>query len=249
MRRDEYPQYWPGYYAVFFDDPINGIHWELAWVPKVPTPRQVWSFCRALRGFAKSRPDLTKTVPGVTWQARRSLPPRRSPRRWPIGDSGGMGRTDAASRVIEAPLTRVYAALVDPRALAKWLPPQGMTGRFEHFDASPGGSYRMTLTYADPPAWGGKSGVDSDIVQARFVEILPDDRVVQAVDFDSDDPSFAGTMIMTWTVTEVDAGTRVDMRADDVPPGISAQDHEAGMTSSLTNLATYLTGPNTDSST
>lgn len=34
----EYPQYWPGYYAVFFDDPINGIHWELAAVPKVPTP-------------------------------------------------------------------------------------------------------------------------------------------------------------------------------------------------------------------
>lgn len=38
----DYPQYWPGYYAVFFDDPINGIHWELAWVPKVPSPRQVW---------------------------------------------------------------------------------------------------------------------------------------------------------------------------------------------------------------
>lgn len=35
----EYPQYWPGYYAVFFDDPINGIHWELAWIPKIPTPR------------------------------------------------------------------------------------------------------------------------------------------------------------------------------------------------------------------
>ncbi len=72
----EYPQYWPGYYAVFFDDPINGIHWELAWVPKVPTPRQVWSFYRALHGFAKSRPDLAKTVPGVTWQARRTLPSR-----------------------------------------------------------------------------------------------------------------------------------------------------------------------------
>jgi len=70
----EYPQYWPGYYAVFFDDPINGIHWELAWVPKVPTPRQVWSFYRALRVFTKSRPDLANTVPGVTWQARRTLP-------------------------------------------------------------------------------------------------------------------------------------------------------------------------------
>jgi Glyoxalase/Bleomycin resistance protein/Dioxygenase superfamily len=69
----EYPQYWPGYYAVFFDDPINGIHWELAWVPKVPTPRQVWSFYRALHSFAKSRPDLANSVPGVTWQARRTL--------------------------------------------------------------------------------------------------------------------------------------------------------------------------------
>lgn len=72
----EYPQYWPGYYAVFFDDPINGIHWELAWLPKVPTPRQLWSFYRAIRAFAKSRPDLPNSVPGVAWQARRSLPAR-----------------------------------------------------------------------------------------------------------------------------------------------------------------------------
>lgn len=71
----DYPQYWPGYYAVFFDDPINGIHWELAWVPKVPSPRQVWSFYRALRVFAKSRTDLANTVLGVTLQARRTLPP------------------------------------------------------------------------------------------------------------------------------------------------------------------------------
>jgi hypothetical protein len=70
----EYPQYWPGYYAVFFDDPINGIHWELAWVPKVPTPRRVWSFYRAIRSFAKSRSDLANTVVGMTWQARRALP-------------------------------------------------------------------------------------------------------------------------------------------------------------------------------
>ncbi len=119
-----------------------------------------------------------------------------------------MGRTDTASRVIEAPLRRVYAALVDPRALVEWLPPDGMTGQLEHFDARTGGSYRMTLTYADAPAAGGKSDADSDVVEARFVEIAPDDRVVQAVDFQSDDPSFAGTMTMTWTVTEVDTGTR-----------------------------------------
>lgn len=74
----EYPQYWPGYYAVFFDDPINGIHWELAWLPKVPTPRQMWSFYRALHAEAKSRPDLANTVPGLTWQAMRTLPRRQS---------------------------------------------------------------------------------------------------------------------------------------------------------------------------
>ena len=52
----EYPQYWPGYYAVFFDDPVNGIHWELAWVPKIPTPRQVWRTpCRASLGRRDER--------------------------------------------------------------------------------------------------------------------------------------------------------------------------------------------------
>lgn len=154
-----------------------------------------------------------------------------------------MERADTASRVIDAPLRRVYAALVDPHALVEWLPPQGMTGHFDHLDARAGGSYRMTLTYAEAPASGGKSGVDSDVVEGRFIEIAPDDRVVQAIDFQSDNPSFAGTMIMTWTVREVDGATRVDMRADHVPPGITAEDHVAGMTSSLSNLATYIAGP------
>jgi hypothetical protein len=45
---------------------------------------------------------------------------------------------------------------------------------------------------------------------------------------------------MTWEVTALDAGTRVDIRADDVPVGISAKDHAAGLASSLANLATYL---------
>lgn len=149
-------------------------------------------------------------------------------------------RTDSVSRVIDAPVPRVYTALVDPQALIEWLPPQGMTGRFDHFDARVGGGYRMTLTYADAPASGGKSDADSDVVEARFVEITANDRVVQAVDFESDDPDFAGTMTMAWSVAEVKAGTRVDLIAEDVPPGISAEDHEAGMTSSLTNLAAYL---------
>ena len=151
-----------------------------------------------------------------------------------------MPRTDSASRVIAAPPARVYAAFVDPDALVAWLPPGGMSGRFERFDARPGGSYRMVLTYADASGAPGKATADSDIVEARFVDVVPGERVVQAVDFVSDDPSFAGTMTMTWEVTAVDDGSRVELRADDVPDGISAEDHAAGLTSSLANLAAYV---------
>jgi uncharacterized protein YndB with AHSA1/START domain len=115
-----------------------------------------------------------------------------------------------------------------------------MTGRFERFDARPGGSYRMVLTYADASGAPGKANADSDIVEARFIDIVPGERVVQAVDFVSDDPAYAGTMTMTWAVTVADAGTRVDIVAEDVPDGISAEDHAAGLASSLTNLAAYL---------
>ena len=151
-----------------------------------------------------------------------------------------MPRTDTASRVIAAPPERVYAAFVDPDALVAWLPPGDMSGRFERFDARPGGSYRMVLTYADASGAPGKATADSDIVEARFVDVVPGERVVQAVDFVSDDPAFAGTMTMTWEVTKVDDGSRVEFRADDVPDGISAEDHAAGLTSSLANLAAYV---------
>jgi uncharacterized protein YndB with AHSA1/START domain len=151
-----------------------------------------------------------------------------------------MSRTDSASRTVAAPTDRAYSALVDPDALMAWLPPAGMSGRFDRFDLRPGGSYRLVLTYADASSAPGKATAESDIVEARFIEIVPGVRVVQAVDFISDDPAFAGTMTMTWEVTVVDGGSRIDIRADDVPTGISAEDHAAGLASSLANLATYL---------
>ena len=151
-----------------------------------------------------------------------------------------MPRTDRAFRFVAAPHERVYAALLDPEALTAWLPPGDMTGSVEHFDARPGGSYRMVLTYPDASNSPGKSTQDSDIVQARFIELIPGRRVVYAVDFVSDDPDFASTMTMTWELTAVDGGTRVDITADNVPDGVSPRDHVAGMTSSLDKLAQYL---------
>jgi len=151
-----------------------------------------------------------------------------------------MPRTDTGSRVIAAPPDRVWAALVDPGALPAWLPPVGMTGRLERFDARPGGSYRMVLTYSDASGAPGKATADSDVVEARFVDIVPGERVVQAVDFVSDDPAYAGTMTMTWAVTAAGEGTRVDIVAEDVPDGVRAEDHAAGLASSLAKLAAYV---------
>lgn len=149
-----------------------------------------------------------------------------------------MGRTDRSSIVIPAARERIYAALLDPSALETWLPPDNMRGRVLEFDARPGGVFRMELTYLDGTR--GKSAEHSDVTEVTFVELVPGERIVQRVVFDSEDPSFAGTMTMTWSLLETGDGTRVEIRADDVPPGISPEDHASGLAASLSNLASYL---------
>lgn len=76
-----------------------------------------------------------------------------------------------------------------------------MSGRFEHFDARRGGSYRLVLTYAAGSTGTGKATADTDIVEARFLDLVPGVRVAQAVDFVSDDPAYSGTMVMTWELS------------------------------------------------
>ena len=151
-----------------------------------------------------------------------------------------MTRVDTAERLIAADPERAFAALVDPDALAEWLPPDGMTGRIEHFDLRPGGSYRMVLTYTDAAGAPGKSSAAEDVAEARFTEITPGVRVVQEIDFVSEDPAYAAPMVMTWQVDPTATGSLVTIRAEQVPDPISPQDHLTGMTASLANLARYL---------
>lgn len=152
--------------------------------------------------------------------------------------TGAPERVDRASRVVAAPVERVYAALVDGEAVARWLPPDGAKGTIEAFEPRPGGAFRMTLHFA--ASGGGKTTADSDTVEARFVEVVPRERLVQDVDFVSDDPAFAGTMRMTWSLAPHDDGTEVTVAAEHVPSGISKEDHARGLASSLANLAAYV---------
>lgn len=154
-----------------------------------------------------------------------------------------MGRTDRVSISVDASAHDVYAALIDPTARTEWLPPAGMTGRIERWDARPGGGYRIVLIYTDARDAPGKSSADSDVVEARFVHLDAGERVVEAVEFESDDPAHAGIMTMSWTLIERVGRTTVTVTADDVPPGIDPADHDAGLRSTLSQLAEYVSGP------
>jgi uncharacterized protein YndB with AHSA1/START domain len=100
----------------------------------------------------------------------------------------------------------------------------GTTGRFESFDVRPGGGYRMVLSY-DDPSLTGKTEDNNDVTEVRFVAVEPPRRIVEEVEFVSDDAAFAGTMTMTWTLDAVPTGTRVSIVASGVPDGISSADH------------------------
>lgn len=149
-------------------------------------------------------------------------------------------RTDRASRIVRATPRTIYDAFVDPQAQAQWLPPTGMTGHFDAFEPWIGGRYRMTLRFAGPHATAGKTSADADTVEGRFVSLIPGERIVQTAEFESDDPAFAGTMTITWSLRAVTDGTEVTIIASDVPSGISAEDHAQGLASTLANLADFL---------
>lgn len=149
-----------------------------------------------------------------------------------------MARTDIASRLIEATPETIYAAMTDADALVQWLPPGDMSGEMLEFDPAPGGHYRMKLRYRNR-AVAGKSGDGADIVLVRYLDLVPGALVSQAVDFVADDPAFAGTMAMHWILEARPEGTLVTIRAENVPPGIAAEDHEAGLAASLDNLARF----------
>jgi len=149
-------------------------------------------------------------------------------------------RTHTASRVIAAPARAIFRAFLDADSVASWRPPTGMTAKIFAFDPRPGGSYRMAFVYPAGARGHGKSTDDADIFEGRFVELVPDEKIVEAVAFESDDPAFAGTMTVTTTLAAVAGGTRVNFLAENVPSGISEADHRTGMASTLGNLAAFV---------
>src|SRR5215208_5708479 len=147
------------------------------------------------------------------------------------------------SRVINAPREAVYGAFLDPDALVVWLPPGSMRGVVHAFEGREGGAFSMSLVHPeDDRSSRGKSSESTDTFRGRFAKLIPNERIVWAVEFESADASFAGEMIVSTTLAPAGSGTRVTILCENIPPGIRPEDNEAGSRSTLEKLASFIGG-------
>jgi uncharacterized protein YndB with AHSA1/START domain len=137
------------------------------------------------------------------------------------------GSTIRLHRVLCAPPERVYRALLDADARAKWSPPHGFTGRVHHDDAAVGGNYRMSFTNfatGQSHSFGGE-----------YVELTPHSRIRYTDRFD--DPNLPGAMTITIELREVSVGTELSIVQEGVPEIIPAEACYVGWQQSLMLLA------------
>jgi uncharacterized protein YndB with AHSA1/START domain len=150
-------------------------------------------------------------------------------------------RSTRITRHVNAPRAVVYRAILDARAVAAWMVPTGMTSHVHEFEPREGGAFRISLTY-DAPTGTGKTSAHTDTYHGRFVTLVPDERVVQAIEFETADPALQGEMTVTITLADADGGTDVHAVHDHLPPGLSPADNETGWRMSLDNLAALVEG-------
>jgi uncharacterized protein YndB with AHSA1/START domain len=130
-------------------------------------------------------------------------------------------------RVLRAPPERIYRAFLDPDAMAKWLPPNGFTGKVHHLEVKVGGTYRMSFT--------NFSSGHSHAFGGEYLELIPGQRIRHTDSFD--DPNLPGEMITTITFTPVSCGTEVLVVQEGVPEVIPPEACYLGWQESLTLLA------------
>ncbi|MFJ8050635.1 SRPBCC domain-containing protein [Streptomyces luteogriseus] len=145
--------------------------------------------------------------------------------------------TSRVSGHVDAPCAAVYRALVSAEAIARWRVPTGMRAEVHEFDAREGGRFRVSLTYEAPDA-SGKSAAHTDTYHGHFARLVPDEQVVEVLEFETADPALGGAMTLTTTLTDAEGGgTDVLMVHEGLPDAVPAADNETGTRMALENLA------------
>ncbi len=129
-------------------------------------------------------------------------------------------------RVLRAAPERVYRAFIDADAMAKWLPPNGFTGRVHHMDPRVGGTYKMSFTNFT----SGKS----HSFGGEYLELVPNERLRWTDRFD--DPNLPGAMTVTVHLKKVSVGTEVHIVQEGIPDVIPPDACTLGWQESLTLL-------------
>jgi len=138
-----------------------------------------------------------------------------------------MPSTVRLHRVLRASPERVYRAFLDADAMAKWLPPNGFTGRVHHLDAKVGGTYKMSFTNFSTGrshSFGGK-----------YLELVPHERIRYTDQFD--DANLPGEMHTTITLQQVSCGTELHIVPEGLPDVIPPEACCLGWQEALTLLA------------
>jgi uncharacterized protein YndB with AHSA1/START domain len=144
--------------------------------------------------------------------------------------------TTRMSQHVYAPRAAVYRALLDARAIATWMVPHGMTSHVHMFDGREGGAFRISLTY-DTPSGSGKTTAHTDTYHGRFVKVVPNEQVIEVMEFETADATMRGEMTVTFTLADADGGTDVLAVHEHVPPGVAPADNETGWRMALEKLA------------
>lgn len=151
-----------------------------------------------------------------------------------------MERTSINAKEIQADAEAVFKAFTDKKALEYWLAPYGMTGKIHNFDLKVGGGYEMSLYYNDNKIEGKTSG-NEDRFSATFMEIIPYEKIVQNINFQTDNIDFQDEMIMEVYLEKVDTNsTKVVIIFKNIPSGVNPKDNEDGTEQSLKKLAKYV---------
>ncbi len=138
-----------------------------------------------------------------------------------------MPNTIKLHRVLRSTPERVYRAFLDPDAMAKWLPPNGFTGKVHSIDARVGGKYKMSFTNfttGNSHSFGGE-----------YLELVPNERIRHTDVFDN--PNLPGTMVVTISLKKVSVGTEINIVQEGVPDVIPPEACYLGWQESLILLA------------
>jgi uncharacterized protein YndB with AHSA1/START domain len=136
---------------------------------------------------------------------------------------------------VNAPRAEVYRALLDPDAIAAWRVPDGMRSTVHEFDGREGGAFRVSLSY-DAPGGAGKSSAHTDTYHGTFATVVPDEQIVEVLEFETANPELAGAMTMTTTLRDSGDGTEVVIQHDGIPDAVPAEDNETGTRMALAKL-------------